>query len=136
MKDCIQNIERLVETSFLLPLSVFLLTLLSCSDKEVEKPAPGFNANGITIDGAPAADKQNVSLTPVIRFAFTSALKASGLSAAVSFTDKDANAVPFNATLENNNYTIAVRPASPLKGFTVYTVSISNTLTSEQGGNM
>jgi hypothetical protein len=135
MKDYIHNSNRLLQTRFLLQVFVFIITLWGCTNKEVDPPPPPFNANGITIDGRPHGSNSNVSITPVIKFAFTSPVKTSAIPSAISFSHGSGK-VPFNATLENNNYTIVVTPVSPLKGFTAYTVFISNTLRSEAGGEL
>ena len=109
----------------------------SCSKKDkAPVTPPSFSSSGVSINGVSGSSFNNVAITPVIKFAFSSAVKQSSISGNISFKDNNGVAVPFTSSLENSNYTITIQPSAPLKGFTAYTISVNNELLSEAGGKL
>jgi hypothetical protein len=138
MKTAIKDYTLANQSYLLTGLSIFILCfLLSCSKKDSKAVTPPtFNSTATIVNGVTSTTYNNVSVTPVIKFNFSTAIKQSSVSAAISFQDNAGAVIPFSTSMESSNYTIVVQPISPLKGFTSYTISVNNNLLSEQDGKL
>lgn len=116
-------------------LVAFVLALVSCS-KNDSTPAPTsftFNSHSVNGETNPSFEYKSVSLQPVITFTFTDKIDESTVPSAISFTEGTSTSVSYSTSFEDDNKTVVVTPASPLKGFTHYRVTVSTALTSASG---
>ena len=81
---------------------------------------------------------QSATISPVVRFAFSSPVQASVIyiNANFSYLDGSSSSVPFTLTLQNNDSVVIIQPASPLKGFSKYTLSVLPGLLSSNNGTL
>jgi hypothetical protein len=98
---------------------------------------PNFYSTEVKLNGQTATTSNyNVNLLPVLKFSFSAALNKSTVNGAVSFTDKAGASVSYASSYENNDKTIVIQPSSSLNYLTKYSVSISSSLKSTEGGNL
>src|SRR4030095_14494180 len=98
---------------------------------------PNFYSTEVKLNGQTATTSNyNVNLLPVLKFSFSAALNKSTVNGAVSFTDKAGASVSYASSYENNDKTIAFQPSPSLNYLTKYSVSISSSLKSTEGGNL
>lgn len=109
---------------------------LSCR-KQQHPPAGDFSLEKLTVDGASGGlSYGQVSLTPVLRFSFSAALRPSGADSAVSFTTTTGEAVPITVSLADHDSTLVVRPSGRLQPLSRYTAGISAGLRGKHGGTL
>lgn len=123
---------------------VAMLTMLSffncnksSSGGNSPPPAPNFYATEVKLNGQTAtALNYNINVAPVVKFSFSAPLNKSIVNSAVYFTDKGGASVPYITSYENNDKTLIIQPSSNLNYLAKYSVSISNSLKSTEGGNL
>jgi hypothetical protein len=113
-------------------IGFFFLTglLFSCS-KDPGTPAPtsNFSFTNLTVDGTSSGFTYNhVNLTPVIKFTFTEPVNLASVPQGIAFKSTSGMAVVFQASLENDNKTVAINPLQPLPPFSQYTLTVTNAL--------
>ena len=116
-----------------LGIVLMAFVVVCCSKKDSAPPEKKFNFNSHTVNGEsdPSFSYKGVSIHPQITFTFSDRIKESSIVNGVKFTEGTTAAIPFNTTLEDDNTTLVITPASALKGFTQYKVSLSDGLLSE-----
>ena len=116
-------------------LLVLMVLVLVCCSKKDSPPVPpnefDLNAHSVNGESDPSFTYKGVSITPLITFTFSDPIKESSIVNGIKFTEGTSTAIAFNATLEDENKTVALIPVEPLKGFTQYKVSVSDGLLSE-----
>ena len=121
---------------------IFLL-FISCMlagacKKNSEPPAPEFYSFiGATVDGKGGEfDFRHIDPDPEIQLTFSSAIDISTVNTAVSLRQDGGAMVPLNAELSNNDKTLSLKPASSLKGFTRYILTVSGNLLARGGSRL
>jgi hypothetical protein len=119
---------------------IALVLFLGCKKGGSDAPAEpsSFRQTAVTINNqsAVAGNFNNISLSPLLKIVFGTAISSTNLAGAITFTDlSTAAAIPFTATIENSN-TLVIQPTAPLTGFKVYNVTISKALKSAAGGSL
>jgi hypothetical protein len=119
---------------------IALVLFLGCKKGGSDAPAEpsSFRQTAVTINNqsAVAGNFNNISLSPLLKIVFGTAISSTNLAGAVTFTDlSTAAAIPFTATIENSN-TLVIQPTAPLTGFKVYNVTVSKALKSAAGGSL
>lgn len=112
-----------------------LLILIACNKGDTNSPPvvpQSLSLVFILINGNSIGNNtyENVKANSVLKFSFTAPVNAASIPANVLFNESSGAAVTYNATLENKDSTIVLRPA--LKPLTKYTVTISSGLLSAQ----
>jgi len=119
---------------------IALVLFLGCKKGGSDAPAEpsSFRQTAVTINNqsAVAGNFNNISLSPLLKIVFGTAISSTNLAGAITFTDlSTAAAIPFTATIENSN-TLVIQPTAPLTGFKVYNVTVSKVLKSAAGGSL
>lgn len=119
---------------------IALVLFLGCKKGGSDAPAEpsSFRQTAVTINNqsAVAGNFNNISLSPLLKIVFGTAISSTNLAGAITFTDlSTAAAIPFTATIENSN-TLVIQPTAPLTGFKVYNVTVSKMLKSAAGGSL
>jgi hypothetical protein len=118
-----------------LGLLLMALTLVCCSktDNNGGPSTPKFDFSDHSVDGETNASYtyKNVSLQPQITFTFSERIKEASIPNGIKFTEGTSTPVAYNSSFEDDNKTVLIIPASPLKGFTQYKVSLNDGLLSE-----
>jgi hypothetical protein len=122
-------------------ISLIMIVFSNCNKKSSggnpPPPTPNFYSTEIKLNGQTAsASNYNINLSPVLKFSFSAALNKNTISAAISFKDKAGTSVAYSASYENNDKTVIIQPSSNLNYLTKYSVSVSNSLKSTDGGNL
>ncbi|HUQ67536.1 MAG TPA: glucoamylase family protein [Flavitalea sp.] len=116
-------------------LSIILMAfLLVCCSKKDSGPTPksfDFNSHNVNGESDASFTYKGVSILPHITFTFTDRIKEASIAQGVKFTEGTSVAVPFTSSLEDDNTTVVIVPADPLKGFTQYKLSLNDGLVSE-----
>jgi len=118
------NIQKLI--------SVFLisLTLFSCKEDPVQEPDT-FSLLQVQVnDQQGGYSFANVNSTPDIWLKFSAPVDSSTISKGILFNSSFTN-LPFTYLLENNDSTVKIVPADPLKSFTKYNIYILKDLYSK-----
>lgn len=99
--------------------------------------APNFYLSDAKLNGNTANPlSYDITLSPVFKFTFTAPLNKSGVNASISFKDNSGTVIPYNVTYENGDKTINVQPSGQLTNLLKYSISVSSTLKSTDGGNL
>ena len=119
---------------------IALVLFLGCKKGGSDAPAEpsSFRQTAVTINNqsAVAGNFNNISLSPLLKIVFGTAISSTNLAGSITFTDlSTAAAIPFTATIENSN-TLVIQPTAPLTGFKVYNVTVSKVLKSAAGGSL
>jgi hypothetical protein len=119
-------------------LTLMLITSYGCKqDAGASATPPSFKFTTVTVDGVNSGTAYTyVNSIPVIRFSFNAAVKQASVSTGITFKTVDGPAIPFNVSLENNNNTVVIQPATALPAFSKFEVTVSVALLSEQGGKL
>ena len=122
-------------------LAMVIIICWNCSKKSSDGSsppvAPNFYSTDIKLNGQTAtASNYNINLVPVLKFSFSAALNKNTVGAAISFQDKAGTAIPYSTSYENNDKTVVIQPSSSLTYLTKYSVSVSNSLKSTEGGSL
>lgn len=116
--------------------ALFLLFFSCKKGKENTPVANSFTETAIAVSGTTAQPYNNISVNPVVKITFSTAINATNLNANIIFKSlTDASNTAFTAALENSN-TIVIQPTSSLTGLKVYNITIPTTLKSTEGGNL
>jgi len=116
--------------------ALFLLFFSCKKGKENIPVATSFKETTIAVNGATTSPFNNISVNPVVKITFSTALNAANLHANIIFKSlTDATNTAFTAVLENSN-TIVIQPTSSLTGLKVYNITIPTTLKSVDNGNL
>lgn len=100
-------------------------------------PAPNFYSTEVKLNGQPLnAVNYNINLSPSFKFSFSASLNKNTVNTSVSFKDKSGTPVPYSVAYENNDKTLTIQPSAALNYLTKYSVSVSNSLKSAEGGNL
>src|SRR5688500_2382271 len=115
---------------FLLPIIIYIL--ISCKKKDSSvRPVPppvgaSFSFSALKIDGLfNNFTYTNVSISPVIKFSFSSGITQSSAVANFSFKNKNGAMVPVTITFENNDSTVVIKPLSALDYLAKYSVGVT-----------
>lgn len=117
-------------------VSGLLMLLLSCSKKSGDvipsTPEADFTNISLQMNGTSngSLTYNNIGINPIIKVSFSNAVKQSSVSSNIQFSESSNALVLYNTTFENHDSSVTLRPASALKGFTSYTVTISTGLQS------
>jgi hypothetical protein len=99
------------------------------------QPAKVVSVKDISISTAPfTAMVYNVSPTAAIRVRFSEPLSPGTVAGAVSLKDAAGATIPVTITVQNNDSSILVQPASPLPYLAKYNFKISDAIRSSTGG--
>ena len=120
----------------------FLLFYFSC--KKASDPAPqlppvpeSFSFNSLRVNGGyNGFTYYNIDLLPVIRISFSTPVDRTSAGNSFSWRDNAGATVPLKTSFENNDSTVVLQPASPLKWITRYTVVVPTTLQSQKKGSL
>jgi hypothetical protein len=115
-------------------LTIILLSALlgACKRNSSGPQSPGTYSLSFTVNGTNNGTLvyQSNTKLPVVRFSFTEPIRSADLTTAFNFLNANNTAIPFSATLQNNDSVVIIQPDSPLKGFSTYTLSVSSDLES------
>ena len=106
-----------------------------CSKSDSGTPTPKkFDFVGHSVNGEtdPAYTYKNVSVTPQITFTFSDRIKESSVTNGIKFTEGTSTAVTYSSSFEDDNTTVVIVPAAPLKSFTQYKITLSDGLLSDK----
>ncbi len=115
--------------------------LFGCSKKnntpDPIKPPVAFSFRLLTVNGiSDGYDYKDVNPLPVIKISFTAALNTTTVPSAVSLVDKNTSSVALIITYENSDSSLVIKPSAPLDFSSTYTLNVSNTLKSKEGGSL
>ena len=118
----------------LLAAFVIAITGMQCKKSDDAPATPtSFRFIGMTVNGTNAGFSiKGSGLNPEIKITFSDAVKSSSIASAVSFISAASEAVAFNSNLETENTVLVIAPANPLKGFTKFSINISDALVSDE----
>ncbi len=116
----------------------------ACSKKNAAPPAPDPVPEKLyllqTKLGAVTAvvtiDNYNISKSAILKLSFDNAVDRASAASAVSLTETGVGTVAVIMSYENNDSTIVLTPAAPLKNLTRYTVNATTSLLSVKKGNL
>jgi hypothetical protein len=124
-----------MKTIYILVIASACLT--ACKKSSNTPPAPASFSMHFTVDGVynGTYNYNNVSVTPVISFKFSSPVQSSGISSHFSLSS-NAVTVPITAQLLDQDSIVNITPTTPLSGFKKYTLVVSPDLLSSTNGNL
>lgn len=113
-----------------------IITSFSCKKSAQPAPPGSFNVQEITVDGTHGTQMtwQQVSLNPVLRFAFTTRLDRSSADSSIVFSSADGRPVAFTTAFAGHDSTLVISPSAALQPLTQYTLKISSGLHGSRGG--
>lgn len=119
---------------------VFIAASFSCKKDPVKPPpAPPLPAQvslaSSTINNMSLGDNYGINNKPSISFKFSQPIKQSSLGSAVTLSDVNGVGTAFTSTLSNGDSVVNIQPAG-LNYLTKYTVSLSTSLESKDGGKL
>lgn len=115
-----------------------LYSFFACSKKNpppaVDPPAAdNFSLQDASVNGNSFSGiLRGVSLQPIIRLRFSSAVSRSSASS-ILFNTASGSSIPYTITYQNNDSILSIQPASPLAPLTRYSMAVSSTLQSGRG---
>jgi hypothetical protein len=114
--------------------------LAACSKANQQKPAPpapsSFEFSSVKVNGVSNGfNYKGVSISPVIKISFSSALNPGAVLAAVSFTNSTGTTVNYATAYQNGDSTLVITPAG-LQALNKYTLAVSTGLKSPAGGSL
>lgn len=121
---------------------IMLLGQLACkkSSKPAPQPPPGsesFSFNILQVNGAyNGFTYYNINLSPVIRFSFSAPVDRTSAGNSFTWRDNAGAAISLQMGFENNDSTVVIQPASPLKYITQYTIAVPTGLQSQKKGSL
>ncbi len=100
-------------------------------------PPSNFISTDIKLNGQPLnGSNYNTTISPVIKFSFSTAINRSTVNSAVSFKDKSGASVSYTVSYENNDNIVVIQPSANLNFLSKYTVAVSTLLKSAAGGSL
>jgi hypothetical protein len=133
MKQC----NRYFSLLFFVPV-FFAADCKKKSPSVVDTPPSALLNTGVTFGNTAAltnAVNYNIPASPVIRLSFNEALDKTTVPASVSVME-GATTLAVNYSYQNNDSTLVITPAAPLKYLTRYTINAAVTLQSVKKGNL
>src|SRR5438067_13571547 len=133
------NLEMSIK-NFIAILAIILI-VLSCSKKSSNgnsPPAmPNFYSTEVKLNGQTvSASNYDINFAPVIKFSFSAAVNKGTVPAAFIFQDKSGAPIGYSASYENSDKTVIIQPSSALNYLTKYSISVSGSLKSAEGGTL
>jgi hypothetical protein len=125
----------------LVAILLVMVLLYECSKKSSggnpPPPTPNFYSTEVKLNGqTAAASNYNINLAPILKFSFSAALNKSTVSTAIAFADKAGASISYTTSYEDNDKTLVIQPSSNLGYLNKYSVTIANSLKSNEGGNL
>jgi len=126
-------------------LLLFIVTGFFACSKSSSAPDPGpgvtppatFSFNALKVNGAFSGySYTNVNTTPVIKFSFSDAVNRSSVAGSITFKDPFGVAVSYNATYEDNDLTVVIKPVQALQNLSKYAVSVTTDLKSAANASL
>jgi hypothetical protein len=115
-----------------------------CGKKDSTPPAPDpvpskLNLLQAKLGNIPAVvtvDNYNVSKSAILKLSFDNAVDKTSVASAVSLAEAGVGMVAINISYENNDSTLVLTPAGPLKNLTRYTLNATTALLSVKKGSL
>lgn len=126
----------------LLSLLILAVTTLSCKKSVITEVPPipediAFNYNELKVNGVfNGFIYKGINASPVFRISFNLPLLQSAVPGAVSLSDKNLTPVPIAVSYESKDSTMVIKPTSPLKFLTRYTLNVTTGLKSNSGKSL
>ncbi len=121
----------------LLGMLIFLNCNKNSSGGNTPPPPSNFVSTDIKLNGQPLnGSNYNTTISPVIKFSFSTAINRTTVNSGVSFKDKSGTAVAYTVSYENNDNIVVVQPSANLNYLSKYTVAVSTSLKSSAGGSL
>lgn len=124
----------------LIVVSIFIYSCGSKNGDEINPPPPppaSFSFNSLKVNGQFSGfTYYNINTSPVLKFSFGAPVNRSTVAGSCTFREKGGLNINFTTSYENNDSTIVIQPAAPIKFLTRHTFSIATTLKSSAGGNL
>ena len=120
----------------------YCIITTGCSKKSsdnttVTPPPASFTNNSIAIDGKqPASLNYNIGVDPQIAFSFSAPVDHGSVSNSFSFAYSNGTSVAFNTTYASGDSVVIIRPGSPLNYLSKFSVNVSSSLKSKDGGSL
>ncbi|OCX52003.1 beta-glucosidase [Mucilaginibacter sp. PPCGB 2223] len=109
----------------------------SGSADPVITPPATFSFNALKINGVfNGYSYTNVNTAPVIKFSFSDAVNRSSVAGSITFKDPFGVAVSYNATYEDNDLTVVIKPMQALQNLSKYAVSVTTGLKSAANASL
>lgn len=114
-------------------IALLALILVGCNKKDSTPQPKNFNFDSHSVNGEsdPSFTYKGVSTVPRITFTFSDKIKETSIPNGIRFREGASTDVQFTWTLYDENTTVAIVPATPLKGFTQYKITLNDGLVSE-----
>jgi len=112
----------------------------ACSKNAGPDPIPtpqptAFSAKSATVDGAVnTGTLYNVKIDPEIKFSFGAPIDQNTVSSSISFKTKTGVAVNYNASYQNGDSIVIVKPAADLDYISKYIITVAASLKAKDGG--
>ncbi|MBE9586732.1 Ig-like domain-containing protein [Mucilaginibacter sp. JRF] len=99
---------------------------------------PGsFSFDALRVNGVSSGfNYRNLNISPVIKISFSAALDKSTVKNSVTFKTAAGTAVNYDATYENDDKTIVIKPSSALQNITKYSVDVTTALKASNKGSL
>ncbi len=123
---------------YLLLSLLAVCTCISSCKKNSSPPSPALFSVTFTVNGISngTSNYTNINAVPIVRFVFSAPVQQTGISADFSLVDNANHAVAFAVSLQNQDSVVIIQPASSLKGFSKYVLSVSSNLMSSAKGSL
>lgn len=115
----------------------FTLVLVACSKSDTggtvtPPPATNFINNTIAVNGNNNGGNSynNLNINPIISLNFNAPVKRETTVSNILFNQGNGEAVAFGVSYERGDSTLVIKPATSLKGFTAYNITVSQGLQS------
>ena len=114
---------------------LFLFIFFSCSKNSGNNPAlaePEFIHTTILVNGINSSTDiyNGINRTPLVKISFNNAVLPSSVAGSISLKESTGITTPYVISYENHDSSIVLRPSSSLRGFTSYSLIISENLRS------
>ena len=97
---------------------------------------PFFSLVSQSINGVSGNSYHGINTIPLIKFSFSAPLDRNSVASSISFQTGSGVSTAFNASFDNNDSSVVVRPGSPLNFIAKYVVTVSTALQSTQSGSL
>ncbi|MBL7697040.1 MAG: Ig-like domain-containing protein [Chitinophagaceae bacterium] len=121
-----------------LAIILMFIFVASCSKKDNKPAQKVFRMDSHSLDGKTNTSftYSLVSLSPKLVLNFSDRIDESSISKAVYLTRTAGSALQYDYSLENDNTTLVVSPASRLQGLTAYSFIVYDDLVSQAGNKL
>mgnify|MGYP003575241639 CR=1 FL=1 len=125
-------------TRFIVSLIIVTGIFASCKkEKNTSLPTSTFDYVGLTVDGlSNGFSYNNVAVNPVIKISFSADINHASVNQAVSLKDNEGNIILFSTSVDQDKKTLVILPATALKPFTKYILSVTNNLETQNGDKL